>query len=238
MSIFVFFRYRSLVFLSIFAVFLPRLYAFDVNITGREFGFDIRPEFNRAFRFCYDTSFFGSLEINKKLNLGAGIAIGLTGEAFNIDLFGRGEFKLPLRRVPLSFNLLSIYNGLPGYLTHMYTALPFLSLKWKWGGFSVGTTLRSTIFDREPAFFESILAFSAFVNFYQTDRMKIGLEAANFDNFLAGNMGSYFLNLNSLIRLTKEVSLINEIRLEQTGSVGLDANLYGLAYRGGLVCRW
>jgi hypothetical protein len=85
--------------------------------------------------------------------------------------------------------------------------------------------------------------FSGFVDFYQTDKIRIGMGCANFDNFLAGNMGSYFLEFYSLIRLAKpetlrRLSLINEIRIEQTGSVGLDSNFYGIAYRGGLVCRW
>lgn len=216
---------------------LPALYAFDIKITGKELGFAIKPEYNRAFRFCYDSSFFGALEFNKGLNLGGGIALGQTGDAFDIDLFGRGEFKLPVP-LPLSVNLLGTYNGIPDYLTHIHTVLPFLSLKGKWAGVSVGTTMRSTLFDREPAIFESILALSAFVNFYQTDRIRIGLECSNFDNFFAGNMGSYFLNLNSQVHLTKEISLLNEIRIEQTGSVGLTSNLYGIAYRGGLVCRW
>jgi hypothetical protein len=51
-------------------------------------------------------------------------------------------------------------------------------------------------------------------------------------------MGSYFLEFYSLIYLVKGISLINGIRIEQTGSVGLDANFYGIAWRGGLVCRW
>jgi hypothetical protein len=233
------FRQKMLVFLVVFFVFLSNLYGFDINITGKELGFDVKPEFNRVFYYCYDFSFFGSLEFNEKLNLGGGIALGQIGKAFDIDLFGRAELKLPLPiSLPLSVNLLGMYNGIPDYLTHVHTVLPFLSLKGKWAGASVGMTLRSTLFDNEPVIFESILAFSAFVNFLQTDRIRIGLECANFDNFLAGNMGSYFLNLNSLIHLTKGISLINEIRIEQTGSVGLNSNFYGIAYRGGVVCRW
>jgi hypothetical protein len=235
----VFFCQKTVWFMLIFSVFLTGLYAFDVNITGRELGFDIKPEFNRAFYFCYDSSFFGSLEFNKKLNLGGGVALGSTGAVFDIGIFGKGEFELPIPiPVSLSVNLLGTYNGIPAYLTHVHTLVPFLSIKGKWAGFSAGTTLRSTVFDREPAIFEAILAFSVFVNFYQTEKIKIGMECANFENFLAGNMGAYFLKFYGLIYLTKGVSLINEIKIEQTGSVGLDANFYGIAYRGGVVYKW
>jgi hypothetical protein len=232
-------RPKPLFVLLLLSVFLPDLRAFEVSITGKELGFHIKPEFNRVFYFCSDTSFFGSLEFDKKLNLGGGIALGQTGEAFDIDLSGRGEYKLPLPiPLPLSVNILGTYNGIPDYLLHVHTALPFLALKGKWAGLSAGITLRSTLFNREAVIFETALAFSGYVNFLRTDRIKIGLECANFDNFLIGNMGSYFLNLNSSIYLAKGVSLISEIRIEQTGSVGLDSNLYGIAYRGGLVCRW
>ncbi|GHV51572.1 hypothetical protein AGMMS49579_07170 [Spirochaetia bacterium] len=229
-------------FLLLFVIFLSHLYAFEVNITGKELGVDIKPEFNRSFYFCYDISFFGSLEINKYINLESGIAMGRTGKVFDIDLFVKGGFDLPLP-VPLSFNLLYMYNGTPDYLTHIHTALPLLALKGQWAGISVGTTLRSTIFDQESAILEPILALSVFVNFYQTEKMKFGLEAANFDNFHAGNMGSYFLKFYSLIHFaiggtSQRLSVINEIRIEQTGSVGLDANFYGVAYRGGVVYKW
>jgi hypothetical protein len=228
---------KPVCFLLFFVVFLPHLYAFEVNITGKELGFAVQPEFNRTFYFCYDTSLFGSLELNKKMKAEGGAALGNTGRAFDISLFGRGEFRLPIP-APLSFNLLGIYNATPDYLSHVHTLLPFLSFKGKWAGISAGTTLRFTFFDRESAISESILALSAYVNFCQTEKLKMGLEAANFDNFRAGNMGSYFLKLYSRVRLTKNLTLLNDIKIEQTGSIGLDANFYGIAYRGGLVWKW
>jgi hypothetical protein len=232
-------RPRLVCFTLILSVFLARLCAFDVDITGKELGFDIKPEYNRFFNYCYDFSLFGALELNDRLTLGGGAALGQTGEALDIDLFGRGDYRLPLPiALPLSVGILGTYNGIPDYLIHVHTVLPFLSIQGKWAGLSAGVTLRSTLFDQEPVIFESILAFSGFVNFIQTERIKVGLECANFDNFLAGNMGSYFLNLTSRVYLAKGISLINEIKIEQTGSVGLDSNLYGIAYRGGLVCRW
>jgi hypothetical protein len=51
-------------------------------------------------------------------------------------------------------------------------------------------------------------------------------------------MGSYSINLNSLARLTKKISLVNELELLQTGSVGLVANFYGIVYKGGVLLQW
>jgi hypothetical protein len=61
---------------------------------------------------------------------------------------------------------------------------------------------------------------------------------ANFSDFYAGTMGAYSHSLNSLIRLGKHWSLINNIELLQSGSVALAANFYGIAYRGGFRFTW
>ncbi|MDR0586242.1 MAG: hypothetical protein LBG26_03285 [Treponema sp.] len=216
--------------------------ALDVYLTGIEAEFDIKPEFNRAFYYCIDTSLTGALELNNYLTLGGGFSLGglgfVTGNGvLAYNAFGRAGFRFPMR-FPLELGLSYIYNGIPDYKTGMHTMLPLLSSRWKWVGFSLGTTLRYTVYDQEAPLFEPILAFLVFANFIDTQDLRAGLRIANFSDFLAGNMGAYFLNLNVSIGLGKRLYLINEIELYQTGSVGLTSAFYGIAYRGGVKYQW
>jgi hypothetical protein len=116
--------------------------------------------------------------------------------------------------------------------------LPALSLNGRWAGFSLGITLRFTSFSGEGAVFESILAFSGYVNFYNSEKLRVGLRIANFNDYTAGNFGAYYLTLNSMVSITKFVYLINDLEVRQTGSSGLSASFYGIAYRGGVIIKW
>jgi hypothetical protein len=182
------------------------------------------------------------VEINNYFTVGGGLSLGWMGLATESSVpaynaFGKTEYRFPLP-FPLELGFFYIYNGMPDYLTDIHTILPLVSSKWRWAGFSLGTSLRYTIFDQEPPIFEPILAFLVFTNFIYTERIRAGLKIANFSDFLAGNMGAYFLNLNSSIRIGRRLYVINEIELYQTGSMGLTATLYGIAYRGGIKYQW
>jgi hypothetical protein len=224
----------------LFAIAVQGLYALD--LTGLEAEWDIKPEFNRAFYYCLDTSLAGAVEINNYFTMGGGLSLGWMGFATGdsvpaYNAFGKAEYRFPIR-FPLELGFLYIYNGMPDYKTDIHTMLPLLSSKWKWAGLSLGTTLRYTAYDRGSPIFEPILAFLVFVNFINTDQMRIGLKIANFNDFLAGNMGSYFLNLYSSIEIGRRLYFINEVELYQTGSIGLTAAFYGIAYRGGIKYQW
>jgi hypothetical protein len=218
------------------------VHALDIYLTGIEAEFDIKPEFNRTFYYCIDTSLTGALELNNRLTLGGGFSLGAWGFAAGngvlaYNAFGKAGFRFPVR-FSLELGFLYIYNGMPDYKTGMHTMLPLLSSRWKWAGFSLGTTLRYTVYDQEAPIFEPVPAFLVFVNFINTQNLRAGLRAANFSDFLAGNMGAYFLNLNAAIKIGRRLYLINEIELYQTGSIGLTTAFYGIAYRGGIKYRW
>jgi hypothetical protein len=221
---------------------VPGIYALDIYLTGIEAEFDIKPEFNRAFYYCIDTSLTGALELNNYLTLGGGFSLGGLGFAtgngvLTCNALGKAGFRFPMR-FPLELGFSYIYNGMPDYKTSMHTLLPLLSIPWKWAGFSLGTALRYTVYDQEAPVFEPILAFLFFANFVNTENIRAGLKIANFSDFLAGNMGAYFLNLNVSIGLGKRLYFINEIELYQTGSMGLSSAFYGAAYRGGIKYQW
>jgi hypothetical protein len=216
--------------------------ALDIYLTGIEAELDVKGEFNRAFYYCADTALTGMLEVNNYFTLGGGLSLrglGLgTGDgALSYSAFGKTGFRFPMR-FPLELGFSYIYNGMPDYKTGIHTMLPLVSRRWKWAGFSLGTALRYTVYDRKTPIFEPILAFLVFANFINTEDIRAGLKIANFGDFSAGNMGAYFLNLNVSIGLGKRLYFINEIELYQTGSVGLSSTFYGAAYRGGIKYQW
>jgi len=51
-------------------------------------------------------------------------------------------------------------------------------------------------------------------------------------------MGAYSLCLYSAVAINKQWSIINDIELLQSGSVGLSANFYGINWRGGVKFTW
>ncbi|MDR3343730.1 MAG: hypothetical protein LBT14_13325 [Treponema sp.] len=230
-------RHKQRYAVILFLLLIQSLYGFDIKITGAELGLNYIPEYNRVFHYCWDIASFGSLELNNMLTFKGGIALGQTGRVFDIHAFGSSEAALPLP-VHLYVKVAYIYNGIPDYNTGIHSLLPTLSLRGKWAGISVGPALRFTTFGDEPAVFEPIIAFSGFVNLIYTDPLRIGIGIANYSDFVSGNMGSYSINLNSLARLTKKISLVNELEVLQNGSVGLVSNFYGIVYKGGLLLQW
>ena len=222
--------------LILFAV-LQNLYGADIQITGKDLEAHFTPEYNRAFYFCWDISTVGSINLNNRYTIEAGLALGAAGSIFDIKIFTAGEMVLS-SRVPLYFGLAYNYNGLPEYENHTHSILLLASFKKHWGGISLGHNFRFNSFLGEPPIFESGLLFSVYVFFINNDLLRLGLKAANFDDFTSGNLGAYFLNLNSVIHLNKKLSLVNEIEIRQSGSIALASNFYGLVYRGGAVFSW
>jgi hypothetical protein len=223
--------------LLLFLAFAQTVYAMDIRISGKELGLYVRPEYNRTFYFCADISAAGAVTLNERFTIQSGLALGNTGNEFDIKAFASGDAALPVP-IPLYVSAAYIYNGLPGYETHTQAILPLISYKGRWAGLSLGTNLRFTSFFNEPAVFESMISFSGYVNFLNNRILRLGMRVANFSDFTAGNTGSYFLNLNSAIRLNGRTSLIHEIEILQSGSIAAAANLYGFAYRGGVVFSW
>jgi hypothetical protein len=211
--------------------------AYGLDFSGAELGFSVTPEYNRAFGQCWTFSGTGGLNLNERSAVRSGLSFWAAREVYEVDAFISGETAFPLS-FPLSGGLAYMFNGTPDYDTGSHTLLPLISLKGRWAGVSVGPALRFNVFYRTRMVFEPVPAVLLYVNFYNTEKFKIGLRCANFDDFAAGNFGSYFLNLNSVLKLTKTLSLINDLELRQSGSTGLAANFFGVAYRGGLVASW
>lgn len=215
----------------------PALYGFGISITGKEMGIEFTPEYNRIYNGCLTFAASGSLEFNELYTIRGGFSLWNASSAYEVDAATGLKVKL-VRHLPLYMYLSYIFNTLPDYETHSHTILPMLGFKGAYAGIALGTNLRFSSFFDEPAIFESILAFEVYVNFYNTERLTIGLRGANFNDFIAGNFGAYYLSLNSTLGITESLFLIGSLDLHQTGSAGLSAEFYGIGFKMGVVLKW
>jgi hypothetical protein len=217
-------------------VFLLVSDAHGLPLTRAEIGCTFEPELNRTFYTGVAFASFGAVTVNTFAASG-GVALGVLNNAFDMKIFAKAEYRLPIK-LPLIFSFHYTYNGLPDYKTHIQSLLPMVALKGRWVGTAIGPAWHFTIFKQEPVIIEPIFAFSAYVNLYNTEKGRIGLECANYTDFVSRNMGSYSFRLYTSIRITPICTFINDLTLYQTGSVGLAAQLYGIAYRGGIAFTW
>jgi hypothetical protein len=226
-------------FLLALAVFLrPELYGFELTVSRGSLDLKPRVEYNRSFRFCYGFQAEGSLELNGRYTIQGGLSSGNLDDEREINAFGGQKYLLPFSRVSLGINFRYIYNGIPGYDYNSHSLLPFGSIEGKYGGLFLGYILRYTVYRNSPAVFEPVPAYCAYINIINTERISLRMGVANFSPFMAGNLGSYYFTLENLIRLTGQVSLVNEFDAYQTGGIGLSSVLYGAAWRGGVRLTW
>jgi hypothetical protein len=217
-----------------------KLYGFDLSVTEARLGLGINPEYNRSFYYSWDIAAFGSVELNKSFVLWSGVSMGQTRDIFDINIQASAEYIVPFFRpyVPLHLKFAYIYNGLPDYKTDIHTLLPTVSLKWRWLGGSIGYTLRYTSFDSEPPLSETILAYSMYVSFYNTEKTAIWLSLANFSDFVSRNLGSYSFYLNNRFSITELIDITSEMEIAVSGNVGHIASVYGIALKEGIVFKW
>jgi hypothetical protein len=224
-------------FLIIFLLFLPSLNALNLHLAKSELGLDIKGEYNRVFNYSADVAVTGAVEINDRLSAKAGLSLGGMGNGLDIKSFGSFNI-IPLSGYDFRMNLAYIYNGLPGYETHSHSVLPTISYNGRWAGIALGINLRFTSFFGEPSLFEPMLSFSVYANFINEKTVALGIKFANFNDFHAGNMGSYFFSLNARVHYNKNLALVSEVGLLQSGSVGLSATYYGFSFRTGIRYLW
>ena len=225
------------IFPILFLLCLQNIHALDIEITGKEAALYSKMEYNRSFLGYGNISTTGAIELNNICSFRGGFLLGTTKYYTDIRFFTDAALA-PWAKIPLRFSLAYIYNGLPQYKAHAHTILPVVSYNGKWAGIGAGVAFRFTSFFRETALFESILSFSGYVNFVNNEKLRIGICCANFNDFYAGNMGAYSLSLYSAVHINKQWSIINDIELLQSGSVGLSANFYGINWRGGVKFTW
>jgi len=202
---------------------------------------DIIFQYDRSFYDSLKSNVIAALELNNYLTLESGLEIGTLalGKTYTTDLlntFFTVDYKLPIpiKNWGVFVGASYKYNGLFQYETNAHSLLPAISVRSGLAGLSLGLTSRWTSFFYEKSITELIISFKIYVNIINREKIKFDFVIANFDEFNCGNFGSYFLNLTSLIRVHKQLSLVNELELNQSGSIGLTANFYGFRYKAGI----
>jgi hypothetical protein len=226
-------------FLLALAAFLcPALYGFEPCFSGGSL--DLKPgvEYNRSFRFIHGFQVEGSLEFKGSYTVSGGLSSVWFDEGSGINAFAGQRYILPFSRVSLGINFRYIYNGIPAYSYDSHSLVPFGSIDGKYGGLFLGSILRYTVYGGSPAIFEPVLAYCVYINIINAGKIRLTIGAANFSPFMAGNLGSYYFTLESLVRLSRAVAVVNEFDFCQTGSIGLSSVLYGMAWRGGVRLTW
>ena len=175
---------KLFLFIFVFIFCLPGLFAADLGLTQKEAGSYFRLESNRSLDYSGDVSVFSQIELNTQYGAAAGFAMGWLDEDFEIKAFASLRYT-PFINIPLDLNLAYNYNGLPGasFNSHTHSLLPFISYNAKWAGISLGINMRFVSFFGEPAIFESMLSFSAYVNFVNIENLLVGITFANFSDF-------------------------------------------------------
>ena len=209
---------------------------FFESMTEKEIEAYLRTEYTRSNIFYGELSVTGGIEFFDQLRANGGISIGRTDRETDINTFLRANY-MPFS-FPLGFSLAWIYNGIPEYDANVHTLLPFVSYGNSRFGVSVGLNFRFSSHFDEEAQFESVLTFSGYVNFLDTESLKIGISAGNFSDFYAKNLGAISLKLHAIVRLDSNWTIINEVELLQSGIDGFAANFYGFAWRGGAKYSW
>jgi len=226
----------------LFFLCVPELYS-AVNITGSQLGLSFGGERNRSFSYSGIFSLFGSIELQERYTLNSGFSLGFFDNTTEIKAFSSGQmavFTKKISTIPLYANLDYRYHGLTGseYIFHSHAVLPSLALNGRWAGFSLGCNFRFCSFFSESFYYEPALAFLGYVNFINNEKLRVGLSLANYNDFYMGNMGAYFLKLDSDIHITGQWTVYFEVEMIQSGGDGLTTTFYGIAYRGGLKFVW
>jgi hypothetical protein len=225
------------IFLLVFFVCVQEIHALDIEITEKEAEAHLRGEYNRNYYFFGDISAIGGIEVNNRLKFRTGLSIGWAQDITDIRIFSSARFSL-LEKRPLGVELSWIYNGLPEYEAHSHTLLPCLSWNAKYWGIKIGPSLRFTSFFSESTIFETTLSIGAYANFVNNEKLRIGVNIANFNDFQAHTFGFFSVCFNSAMRINPCWSILNELELKLSGVDGLTTNFYGIALRGGAKFTW
>jgi hypothetical protein len=208
-----------------------------METTEREIEYRVDGEYNKSFNTNLKFALLGALELDNIYLLRGGISFGNIENNTDIKFFGAAGIA-PLPRIPLEFSVLYIYNGIPEYEVHTNTLMPVITYNFKRVGISVGYNFRVTSFFGTDILFETVLSFAFNIIFIDNDTLKLALRMSNFNDFQAGNMGSYTLNFYSGIHLDENWIIVSELEVIPSGIGSGTTVLYGIALRAGVRYSW
>jgi len=215
------------------------IYSLNMEITEAEASFLLHPEYNSSMHFSWDAGISAMIEINKLLILKGGITIGQSWDILALDTYVSAEYRIPFFNfIPISLKTAFIYNGLPSYKINTSSLIPLAALTWRYFDASVGCKLRFTSFTEGPVLFEPIFAYSFAVNLYNAENHLVRIVFANYDDFTANNLEAYIFKLQNRSRLTGNIYISNELKIDISGNVWELISVYGISYRIGVIYKW
>jgi len=224
-----------IIFLLVF--FIPLNNIHSIEITKCELEAFLRGEYNRASNYDGDLSAIASLELNNLFNFSLGFSMGMIADSTHIKTHTSAAIA-PFSRIPLDFRVMYILNSIPDYDNNTHTILPLVSFNASRAGISLGPALRFTSFFGANAQFESILSFSVYFNFINSNNLRIGISIGNFNDFQVKNFGAYSMTINTLASLDSNWQIINELEFSQSGGDGFSTTFFGFGYKGGVKYTW
>jgi len=211
--------------------------AYSLEITEKEAEAFVRGEYNRGFNNYGDFSVIGGIELDSILKFRAGFSLGISLGDPDYSAFFNAKVS-PFKKVPLSFSVMYVYDGIPEYESQMHSVIPLVSFGIDRAGISIGSNFRFASFFGEEPQFESVFSFRGFFNFIHNDTLRIGFSAGNLTEFNAKNMGAMSLSFDVSVLLGENWTIINSLELLQSGLDGFTSTFYGIAWRGGARFSW
>jgi hypothetical protein len=229
---------KSLLLLVFIAAAFAELHSFEISLTDKQVGAALKPEFVQSFYYCFSGELSGSVEFNNLLNLSGGLSLGQTGDIFEVDTFVSADFAFPFPWfVPLHVKAAYVFQGLPAYKNYTHVLLPTLSLQYRWAGFSLGPAFRFNQF-YDDFLFEPVLAYLVYINFYNTEKIKIGFSVGNVSDFSVDNIAVYSIRIYDRVQLFDGLFIFHELGLPFSGSMARSVSAYGLVLKAGVVYKW
>jgi len=216
---------------------LQNIYSSEIDITDKNAQAYYRGEYTRGSDFSHELSVIGLIELDRILTFKGGISAGGTMTDTNISALINVSYA-PFLRLPFIFSLSWIYNGLPEYHAHTHSLLTLVSYNGIRAGVSLGCNLRFSSYFGEPSYFESVISFYGYVNFFNNNLLRFGIGAGNFNEFQTRNLGAYFIDIFASVNINKNFIFVNNIELMQSGGDGLTTTFLGIAFRSGVKFTW
>jgi len=216
---------------------IQNAHTLDIEITRADVEAYLGGNYTRSSHFMGEIAGIGAVQLNNIIGFRGGLSLGRTLIDTDINIFITTEYS-PFKKIPLSFSLAYIYNGLPEYKAHANSLVPFVSYYGKIAGISLGVNCRFSSFFGEKAEFESVVSFYGYVNFLNTEKIFMGIGCGNLKDFHANNLGAISLNLYAKIPITEKFTLINDLEYMQSGMDGLTATLFKISFHTGVKISW
>jgi hypothetical protein len=230
---------QRILFSVFFFIISGYIYSLNLEITGAEAGFLLHPEYNLSMHFSWDAGASGMIEINKLFILKGGITMGQSWDILTLNTHVSAEYRTPFfNYMPISLKTAYIFYGLPAYKINTSSLIPLAALTWRYFGASVGCNMRFTSFTEGPDLFETFLAYSLAVNFFNTENNLVGLVFANYDDFAANNLDAYFFKLQNRSGLAENIFISNELKIDISGNSWKLISVYGISCRIGVIYKW